>query len=384
MRAASGSELWLLRLMAERGLRLLGASGLLILLSRGSELELVAEAGAAAPRVRSLPFEGSALGDFSRAQKALSLERPSPRETPWLTELGLAPSAVLVEPLALEEQPGLMIALRQTGAGFDRSELAAASDLARSIVERVRAERSIERERLRHGVRARERERARWARELHDETIQGLGALRLLLEYAHCLNDPAERKKALESAVTEVDREIEALRHLITELRPAALDDLGLVAALEALARRAGAIDGLTIQTEIELPHGVPRLSPEVESAVYRITQEALTNAAKHSGAANARIALGLDGDRVVAAVTDDGSGFVVNGAGEPVVEPRRMNGLRAGDDLPPGLSGGVGLAAMRERAELVGAELEIQSEPGFGTTIRVSVPITARERSEE
>ncbi len=384
MKAASGSELWLLRLMAERGLRLLGASGLLIAMSSCSELELVAEAGAAAPRVRSLPLEGSALGEFCRAQKSLCLERPSPREAPWLTELGLHPAAVLLERLAFEDQPGLLIALRRDAPGFDRSDQAAASDLARSIVERVHAERSVQRERLRHGVQARERERARWARELHDETIQGLGSLRLLLEYAHCLNEPAEREKALETALVEVDREIEALRHLITELRPAALDDLGLVAALEALARRAGAIDGLTIRTEIALPEAVPRLAPEVESAVYRITQEALTNAAKHSGAVHALLALWLEGDRVVAAVSDDGSGFVVARAEGGRGEPRRTNGGEGGGSLPAGLSGGVGLSAMRERAELVGAELEIHSRPGAGTTVRVSVPITARERAED
>jgi signal transduction histidine kinase len=382
MKAASGSELWLLRLMAERGLRLLGASGLLIAMTRGSELELVAEAGLAEPRVRSLPLHGSALGELCRTQAGVCRERPSPRDTPWLTELGLVAGAVLVEPLPVDGQPGLLIALRRTEPGFDRSEIAAAADLARSIVERLEAERSIERERLRHGVRARERERSRWARELHDETIQGLGSLRLLLEYAHCLNDPAEREKALVNALTEVDREIEALRHLITELRPAALDDLGLVAALEALARRADAIDGLTIQTDIADAGAVPRVAPEVESAVYRIAQEALTNAAKHSGAANAVLALRVEGDRIVAVVSDDGSGFAVGPTTDEGSAPH-VDGSKRNGALPAGLSGGVGLSAMRERADLVGAELEVRSRPGEGTTVRVSVPLSARESPE-
>lgn len=390
MKAASGSELWLLRLMAERGLRVLGASGLLIAMPRGSELELVAEAGAAEPRVRSLPLHGSELGALYQAQTPVSLERPTPRDSPWLTELGLLAAAVLVEPLPVEDQPGLLIALRRTEPGFDRGDVAAASDLARSIVERLEAERSIERERLRHGVQARERERSRWARELHDETIQGLGSLRLLLESAHCLTDPGEREKAIDSAIAEVDREIDSLRHLITELRPAALDDLGLVAALEALARRAGAIDGLTIKTQIPVQEAVPRLAPEVESAVYRITQEALNNAAKHSGASHVLLALQLQGDRLVAAVSDDGSGFSVAGAenGDRARADRGApsgptNGRRRDGALPPGLSGGIGLSAMRERAELVGAQLEIRSQPGQGTTVRVSVPLSARERVE-
>lgn len=369
MRAASGSELWLLRLMAERGLRLLGASGLMISMTRDPEIEIVAEAGAATPRVRSLPLHQSALGKLCQERASMALERPTARETPWLNELGLRAAAVLVQPLSVEGQPGLLIALRDREPGFERGEVATASDLARSIVERLEAERSIERERLRHGVLARERERTRWARELHDETIQGLGALRLLLEYAHCLNDQAEREQALENAIGEVDREIEGLRHLITELRPAALDDLGLVAGLEALARRAGAIDGLTVQTDIAAQGSVPRLDPEAESAVYRIAQEALTNVAKHSGAAHAVVSLHMDGDRLVATVRDDGSGFLVSAAG---------SGQDVGNGAPDPTSG-FGLHGMRERAELVAAELEVDSRPGAGTTVRVSVPVSGR-----
>ena len=169
---------------------------------------------------------------------------------------------------------------------------------------------------------------------------------------------------------------------MITELRPAALDDLGLVAALEALARRAGAIDGLTIKTDIAMPDAVPRLAPELESAVYRITQEALTNAAKHSGAAHAEIALRLEADRLVAAVSDDGSGFAVAPARAGAARP--VDGLQRDGELPPGLSGGVGLAAMRERAELVGAELDIRSQPGEGTTVRVRVSLSAHERLDD
>jgi signal transduction histidine kinase len=371
MRAASGSELWLLRLMAERGLRVLGASGLMIAMTGDRELEIVAEAGAVMPRVRSLPVGSSALGRLSQEGTRIALDRPSAREAPWLTELGVQAAAVLVEPLPVEGQPGLMIALRSRDPGFETGEVLAAADLARSIVERLEAERSVERERLRHGVLARERERTRWARELHDETIQGLGALRMLLEYAHCVSDPQEREEALESALGEVDREIESLRHLITELRPAALDDLGLVAALQAIARRAGAVDGLTVQSELPREQAVPRLGPDIESAVYRIVQEALTNAAKHSGASHVAVSLRIAGDRLVASVRDDGSGFTP--------DAEAPNAPRAGSPEP--LSG-FGLRGMRERAELVGAELEVGSQPGVGTTVRVSVPIAGSDGS--
>jgi signal transduction histidine kinase len=210
-------------------------------------------------------------------------------------------------------------------------------------------------------VQARELERARWARELHDETVQDLGALRLLLAGARDHGDVDQLRQTIDAAIRHVDREVEGLRHLITALRPAALDDLGLVAALEALARRAGAIDGLTVQTDIAVDREVPRLEPEVESAVYRVVQEALTNTAKHAGASRVRLALRMDDGRLSAMVSDDGSGF---------------EAASGGDAREPGH--GVGLEGMRERAKLVGAELTIDSRPGAGTTVRVSVPVHA------
>jgi signal transduction histidine kinase len=356
--------------MAERGLRLLEASGVVVLLSGGPELEVVAEAGDAHPRVRAVPLAGSALGALVRRGNGVSLERPGAREAPWLAELGLDRAVgVLVEPVPLDAQPGLLVAVRMGEPPFLRRDAAAAQDLARTLSARLEAERSSERERLRHGVRARELERARWARELHDETVQDLGALRLLLAGARGQDDVDELRRAIDAAVGHVDRDVEALRHLITALRPAALDDLGLVAALEALARRAGAIDGLTVETDIADERDVPRLEAEVESAIYRVAQEALTNAAKHAGASRVLLALRLDQGRVTAIVKDDGAGFDV------------QSPTGADDGADPGH--GVGLDGMRERSDIVGAELAIDSEPGVGTTVRVSVPVTAAERPQ-
>jgi signal transduction histidine kinase len=364
VKAASAGELWLLRLMAERGLRVLDASGVVILLSNGPELEVVAEAGDAHPRVRTLPSDGSSLGQLFADGVSASLERPSAREAPWLAELGLDhASSALVEPVPLQEQPGLLVAIRTREPPFLRRDAAAAQDLASTLCARVEAERSSERERLRHGVQARELERARWARELHDETVQDLGALRLLLAGARDQHDADQLRRTIDAAIGHVDREVQGLRHLITALRPAALDDLGLVPALEALARRAGAVDGLTVETEIALDREVPRLDPEVESAVYRVVQEALTNTAKHASASRALLALNFGGGRLTATVSDDGGGF---------------DTASDGASHPPGIAHGVGLEGMRERAELVGAELAIESRPGAGTTVRVSVPVQA------
>src|SRR5207245_7200912 len=103
-------------------------------------------------------------------------------------------------------------------------------------------------------IQARERERTRWAREIHDENIQGMGALRMKLASARDLDDPTALKDSVAAVLEGLGHEIDGLRHLITELRPAALDDLGLEAALRALARRAKAIDGLDVSIEMDLP----------------------------------------------------------------------------------------------------------------------------------
>src|SRR6202035_620933 len=176
------------------------------------------------------------------------------------------------------------------------------------------------------------------------------------------------------NAVLEgLGHEIDGLRHLITELRPAALDDLGLAAALEALARRAQAIDGLDVQTEINLGPEAGgdegsasgrRLDPELESTIYRIVQEALTNVSRHAQATKAVVSISERDGVLQASVTDDGHGLPDAGR----LGPR-------GD----GLEGGFGMSGMRERAELVGGELEFVPASGQGTTARLVVPLAGR-----
>jgi two-component system, NarL family, sensor histidine kinase DevS len=373
--------LWLLRLMADRGLALLDASTLLVVIEeRGAsspqgELRVAAASGAGSVRLRIVPVEGSALGAIYLAGKPVALDRPRGPEAAWLHELGLEARAVLIEPLSMEGQGGgLIVALRSDGSfrGPDREALSA---FASSVSQRLAAERSVEIERLRYGMEARERERTRWAREIHDESIQGIGALRLQLANARDLDDKQALSEAVATVLEGLGTEIDQLRHLITELRPAALDDLGLAAALEALARRAQAIEGLDVKTEISLG-GHPgmteggegeearRLDAELESTVYRIVQEALTNVSRHAQASSAVVSV-VERDGVLrASVTDDGQGMP---------EASRL-GPR-GD----GLEGGFGMGGMRERAELVGGELEFMPAPGKGTTVRLTVPLAGR-----
>ncbi len=370
----SGSELWLLRLMADRGLALLDASALLMVIEERGELRVAASSGASV-RLRITPVQGSALGALYLQGKPVSLDRPRGEEAARLHELGLEARAVLVEPLNMEAHGGgLVIVLREQG-GFRDPDRQALSAFASSVAQRLAAERSVEIERLRYGMEARERERTRWAREIHDESIQGIGALRLQLANARDLDDKQALSAAVDAALEGLGTEIDGLRHLITELRPAALDDLGLAAALEALARRAQAIDDLEVKTEIDLSgisdsahdladSGAPRLDAELESTIYRVVQEALTNVSRHAQATRAVISVTSRGGAVEASVTDDGRGLP---------ETARL-GPR-GD----GLEGGFGMSGMRERAELVGGELEWARAPERGTIMRLTVPLAGR-----
>jgi signal transduction histidine kinase len=352
--------------MADRGLALLDASTLLMVVEERNELRVAASSGRLSVSVRVLPLRGSALGAVYTAGKSLSLERPRGQEATWLHELGLEARAVLVEPFNLEGQGGGLVIAAREDSGFRDPDRRALSAFAASVAQRLVAERSVEITRLRFGMEARERERTRWAREIHDETIQGLGALRLKLANARDLGDEVALSAAVDTVLEGLGEEIDGLRHLITELRPAALDDLGLIPALEALARRAQAIDGLEIHTEIELTSDERRLDPELESTLYRIVQEALTNVSRHAKATRATIAISEHDDVVTASVTDDGDGLPEGG-------PSRS---RTPEEE---LKGGFGVSGMRERAELVGGELELVSAPGGGATMRLTVPLAGR-----
>jgi signal transduction histidine kinase len=372
----SGSELWLLRLMADRGLALLDASAVLVVIEERGELRVAASSGAGTVRRRIMPVQGSATGALYLQGTPVSLDRPRGQEAAWLHELGLEARAVLVEPLSMEGHGGgMVIALRESGS-FRDPDRQALSAFASSVSQRLAAERSVEIERLRYGMEARERERTRWAREIHDESIQGIGALRLQLANARDLEDKQALSAAVDAALEGLGTEIDGLRHLITELRPAALDDLGLAAALEALARRAQAIDGLDVKTEIDLSgmagaehdaaqeNGGRRLDPELESTIYRVVQEALTNVSRHAQATEAVINVIARDGAIHASVTDDGRGL-----------PDATRLGPRGD----GLEGGFGMSGMRERAELVGGELEWAPAPERGTVMRLTVPLAGR-----
>jgi len=360
--------------MADRGLALLDGGTVVILIEERGELRMGACRGEQAASLRIAPVEGTALGALYRAREPLALDRPRGQEAAWLHELGLQARSALVEPLKMEGYGGgLVIAVRADG-GFRRHDRESLQAFAASVAQRLAAERSVEIERIRHGIQARERERTRWAREIHDESIQGMGALRMKLASARDLDDAAALKDAVEAVLEGLGHEIDGLRHLITELRPAALDDLGLQAALQALARRAQAIDRLDVSVEMELGAATGasdsadgegrRLDAELESTIYRVVQEALTNVGRHAHASKAIVSITERDGAVYASVTDDGRG---------------LPGLERLGPRGDGLEGGFGMSGMRERAELVGGELQFGPAAGGGTTVRLVVPLAGR-----
>ena len=362
----SGSELWLLRLMADRGLALLDAGTLLVVIEERGELRVAASSGQETVRLRIVPVQGSALGELYSQGKAVSLDRPRGQEAAWLHELGLEARAALVEPLSMEGYGGgLVIALRRDG-GFRGPDREALNAFATSVAQRMAAERSVEIKRLRYGMEARERERTRWAREIHDETIQGLGALRMRLANARDLDEQAALSAAVEAVLEGLGDEIDGLRHLITELRPAALDDLGLAAALEALARRAQAIDGLG-GADRDRPRPRARATPPRRGAREH-------DLPRRAGGADERQPPRAGDER------DDQHRRARRCRAR--VGHRRRAGPSEADRLGPrgdGLEGGFGMSGMRERAELVGGELELVPAPGKGTVMRLTVPLADR-----
>jgi len=215
---------------------------------------------------------------------------------------------------------------------------------------------SVEADRLRHSLRASEEERKRWARELHDETLQELGALKVMLETARQTERTEVLQMAVAQAIDQLDLSIRGLQSLVTELRPAALDELGVEPALETLIERTRSVTGLEIEARIDLAQPTAehpgRLSIESSTTIYRLVQESLTNASKHANAERAWVEV-VEGDgTVTVAVRDDGKGF----------DPERADG-------------GFGLVGMRERVALVGGRLTIESAPGKGTSVRAEVP---------
>jgi signal transduction histidine kinase len=352
-----------LELIVKRGRALIDAQSVLIMLREGDELVIAASAGyvGAAPRDR-IPIAGSTSGQV--------LERGrSERITDITDQMRIAPEELGVS----DAHTALIIPMQHRGAGigvlaaFDRGRDAGAFTdadehlmraFAASAASAVAIRRSVEADRLRSAIAAADAERRRWARELHDQTLQSLGGLRILLASTFGRGDAPAKDAAIRQAIEDVELEIDNLRGIINDLRPSLLDDLGLLPAIESLLERRRA-SGLKIASTLSLSGsegpGVV-LDPVLETTIYRLVQEALNNVVKHARASNVQVSIELSGDRMLVEVSDDGVGF----------------------DATPGASGehtdGFGLAGMRERVYLVGGTLEIASGD-HGTRLYARLP---------
>jgi signal transduction histidine kinase len=343
-----------LELIAKRGRALVRARSVAILLEDGGALRISSIAGEADDSVvgTSVALDRSPYGDVFRSGRAERVSDLTSRLDASRDMLGVEATSALLVPLSFQGRAvGVLAAFDRSSGddGFSADDEHLLLSFAASAATAVTTAKSVAEDRLRHSIEAAEQERRRWARELHDETLQGLAGLNVLLRSA--LDAGGEQlPRAVADATTHIQDQIAALRALIADLRPAVLDELGLEPAIEALASRVGVVEGIAVHADVSREGR--RLTPEIESTLYRLVQEALTNVSKHARADNAWIVLQEARGSVTIEIRDDGGGF----------DP----------DRPPG---GFGLIGMRERVALADGEISIESVPGGGTRVVATVP---------
>jgi signal transduction histidine kinase len=347
-----------LDLIAERGRALVQARAILIMLRDGEELVVAASAGRASPaRDRRLPIAASSSGRVLRTGAAERVDDAAAHLQIGPEHLGVpgARTALLVPMLHRNAEVGVLAAFDrgERGDPFTAGDERLLGGFATAAANAVVIKRSVETDRLRSAIAGADQERRRWARDLHDQTLQALAALRLMLASASRRGDVGEAEAAIARAVTGLEQEIENLRGIIADLRPAVLDDIGLRPAIESLVARHRDT-GAEVEAALDLPQLGPGSSPfasELETAAYRLVQEALTNAAKHAQASRVHVRAGVEHGDLVLEVQDNGRGFDARAA-----------------------TRGFGLAGMRERVYLSGGKLEIHSD-ARGTLVRARLP---------
>jgi two-component system, NarL family, sensor histidine kinase UhpB len=244
-----------------------------------------------------------------------------------------------------------------------------ADQLARTFNVMLEALDDASRQRASQIINAQEQERKRIARELHDETSQVLTSLLISLAVLEESIATHEARDRIADTRTLAHQTLRAIRNLSIDLRPSALDDLGLLPALRWYIKEYQ--QKCSIEVEFQATSFKERLPAEIETALYRIVQESLTNTARHANARKVCITLKEEVDEVYATISDDGSGFDIQALQKTSVQ-ERGSGLESGS----GLGRGLGLIGMQERAVLLDGSLEITSRPGQGTTVEVRIPI--------
>jgi signal transduction histidine kinase len=346
-----------LELVVKRARALVEARSVVVLLRENDDLVLAAAAGQVGRgEGRRIPVVGSTTGEVLASERPRRIDDVESQLRIPAERLGVSDASVaLLVPLVYRGRAlGVLAAFDRLSGdeSFTADDEQVMRSFAASAATAVATARTVEADRLRHSLQAAEAERGRWARELHDETLQALGGLNVLLKSAGRSSDPEVLRDAITDATEHVTREIENLRAIITELRPAALDELGLAPALATLVSRVASTSGLEVDTAIAIDG---RLEAEQETTAYRVVQEALSNVVKHAEATKAEVRVAMDGGELRITVADDGHGFD-----------------------PEATTGGFGLVGMRERIDLAGGSLAIgPNDPG--TRVEVSLPVHAR-----
>jgi two-component system, NarL family, sensor histidine kinase DevS len=345
----------ILSLILEHGREIVSARTLVVYLPDGDELAAVTGSARPSQSPPRLPLNGSLAGEVLLSGNPRRADAPA--DATQLEQLAPDATQAILVPLIFQgETLGVLAGINGEGERrFDEEDDQLLMSVAASAATAVATARSVAAARLRLSVEAADQARARWARELHDETLQGLTGVRMVLSAGLARKDNGALRGAAETADSHLGEEMRKLRDLIAELRPAALDDLGLGPAIESLAKRQAAIAGFAVEVDIELD-SERRLANETETAIYRIVQEALSNAVKHAGAEHVGLRVRQLSDRVQLAVDDDGCGF----------DP---------GDAPDGF----GLTGMRERALLAGGRLWVNSADGGPTSVTAVLPLPHR-----
>jgi signal transduction histidine kinase len=350
----------LLQLISERLQELLDARLVMILLPAGNDLRVAAAAGAGAGSVLGVQFPS----EESKAGRVLERRR-SERVDEMLDDPEVHHESVrrfgattgLFVPLVVRDRAiGVVVAHDKLGDDprFRDDELRLAEQFSQRAAVAFDLSERVARDSLRRVVAGQEMERRRLAREHHDETGQALTSILLGLKAVEDAPDDAAVREASGNLRELVVATLQDVRRLAVELRPKALDDFGLQPALERLVETFRERTGLEVQLESGL--GETRLPEVVETTLYRIVQEALTNVVKHAHARTVSILLVRAGNQVTAVIEDDGRGF-------SAAEAEHEDGL--------------GLLGMRERVGLIGGRLTIESSEETGTTLAVEVPAT-------
>ena len=330
---------------------------MMVLLEQGDELVVAALAGELDDSLlgHRIPIAETVAGHVLRSGAAERLADVPGRLRFALAEQTNAQSGLFVPLRVRGRSLGVLAAFDRLrdGPRFSAWDEQVLSGFAASAASAVASARDTAAQMLRRSIESAEHERGRWARELHDETLQELAGLKLALGAVRRADSDSARGEALDAAAARIDFAIQALRRIIADLRPAALDDLGLEPALEMLVERvrASAPRELRIDLVCDLASG-ERLRPQIEDVIYRVVQEALSNVIRHSAAARVNVSVREQDARVVVVVHDHGSGFDIT------------------DE-----TAGFGLTGMRERVAFADGELEIESATGAGTIVRVKLP---------